>query len=254
MSNLSEELARESLDAVDVTMDAAEKSVVEIPGDRTADDDDDDEEEDGRDSQDLGGEEDTGCSTDQEVEDEDPSREQTSSEVEVDEKDEANRTDASLLVVVDPRLPESEKRRSFDSDHSLHSADGGGGGNDGGSTTTTETANRSTAETNSHVFSSGGSRTDGRRNPLPPRENPANRGGGGRGGRAATEARAAAAAAVATAQDLSKFNSQYICADLKRTVEAIHAQQKQFTLPEKITTITEQLMRQMNRQGWFDGC
>lgn len=219
MSDLSERVRE--IDADD-TMDAVEKSV-EIPGDRTAD------EEDG-DSQDFGGE-DTVCSTDQEVEDEDPSREQTSSEVEV-EKDDVDQTDASL------DLRESEKRRSFDLDHPLQPGDGG---NDG---STSETANRSiggSAETNSpHVFS-GGSRTDGRRN-LPPRVNAANR-GGGRCGRAATEARAAA-----TGQDLSKFNSQYIQYDLKRTVEAIHAQQKHFTLPEKIATNTEQLMKQMNLQ------
>jgi len=193
-------------------------------------------------SQDVGGE-DTGCSTDQDVDVEEPnrSRDQTSSEVEVEDKD-VNRPDAF------GRAPRLDTNRSFDHDSSLLRTD-----SSGGSLKDAETRQRvlppdGRGRIPTHIPGTGPAKVSIDGSPMEVQgsfscKSNSSSSGFGRPGHE-TDSRTAAS----RNPDLSGFNSQFIHDDLERTVEAIRAQQRHFSVVDQVNRSIGQLMSHMTQQ------
>ena len=190
-------------------------------------------------SQENGGE-DTGCSTDQDVGDEDPSQDQTSFEVE--DKDE-DRSDGF-------RPPGLDLNRSFDPDNSLLSTDSRGG-------SLKDNESRQKALSQEHrgripthpVGNSGPPKTSGGDSPM---EVQRGFSCGPDPGNSCIPHSGEAKEAKATPGhdfDLSGFNSQFIQDDLERTVEAIRVQQRQFSVVDQVNHSIAQLTSQITQQG-----
>lgn len=185
-------------------------------------------------SQDAG--EDTGCSTDQDVdvEDDDRGRDQTSSEMEDKEEDRSDQFRSSAL----------DSSRSFDPDNSLVRTESSVGAQKEAESQQSahpqdfrRRITQATGNSSSGKSSRGGSLMEVQRSfsgePGPGQGELSQHG---------------QANETCRNFDLSAFNSQFIQEDLERTIEVIRAHQRQFSVVEQVNETIAQLMSQMTQQ------
>lgn len=176
------------------------------------------------------------------TEDEDKTREQTTSELGDKEEDHSGRFRPSAAF---------QANRSFDPDDSILQTDFGGGGEMTNRQRVLSTSGRGGFEIPS---TSGGyeSSKNFTASPVDPqrsfsRQPVAGQKRQNRGDQAGSVTRAAKDAPGRNA-DLAGFSSQFIQEDLEKTVEAIKAQQRQFSIVDQVNRSISQLMSQAVQQ------